>query len=165
MRLFKFCYQCQNLTIEEQLNMGVRYFDIRIRLDKNEDWVFAHGMVEFKNCKMFSIFKLINQTKNCTVRLVLELDKVDELQEIEFKDYCKSISVVFSNINFVGGCAKYDWNTKIYDFGNTVSKESQYKSYFGKAIYPKWYAIKNNKKNKQKGTDKDFLVLDFVEKG
>lgn len=38
MRLINFTSKCQKLDIEEQFEHGVRYFDLRIRYDKNVIW-------------------------------------------------------------------------------------------------------------------------------
>jgi hypothetical protein len=37
---------CQSKTIKEQLESGVRYFDLRVRLNDNEEWICCHGLWE-----------------------------------------------------------------------------------------------------------------------
>lgn len=39
-------YRCQNHTIEEQIKLGARYFDIRLKLI-NGQWHFVHNKIDF----------------------------------------------------------------------------------------------------------------------
>lgn len=50
MRLINFTSKCQKLTITEQLEHGVRYFDFRINYDENKRMIInCHGLVEYKS--------------------------------------------------------------------------------------------------------------------
>lgn len=50
MRLINFTSKCQKLTIKEQLEYGVRYFDFRIRFDEKKiDFINCHGLVEYES--------------------------------------------------------------------------------------------------------------------
>lgn len=82
---------------------------------------------------------------------------------------------IYNNITFVGGRRKYDWEL-LYDFhteeptlddkysSTTHPFGGKKNSIFAKIddIWPWLYAKLHNKKNYQKGTDKDVLFLDFV---
>lgn len=46
MAILKPWYKCQNKTIYEQYNSGVRYFDVRIRYIKNK-WYLVHNKIIF----------------------------------------------------------------------------------------------------------------------
>ena len=37
--------KCQNLSLEEQYEFGVRFFDLRIRFDEEATPYFAHGLL------------------------------------------------------------------------------------------------------------------------
>ena len=39
--------KCQDKTIEEQFNMGVDYFDIRINFYNDDEWHFVHNKVDY----------------------------------------------------------------------------------------------------------------------
>ena len=39
--------KCQNLSLKEQYEFGVRFFDLRIRFDEEATPYFAHGLLEF----------------------------------------------------------------------------------------------------------------------
>lgn len=50
MRLINFTSKCQKLTIKEQLEHGVRYFDFRIRYKiHKKEWINCHGLVEYES--------------------------------------------------------------------------------------------------------------------
>lgn len=78
MRLINFTSKCQKLTMNEQLKYGVRYFDFRIRYDK-ELGVFrnCHGLVEYntivnQTVLLLSIFAHINETETIYIRFVYD---------------------------------------------------------------------------------------------
>ena len=54
--------KCQNKTLSEQFHDGVRYFDIRLKWDRKEGWVIAHGLIEYKgDIKYKEIDKIIEK--------------------------------------------------------------------------------------------------------
>lgn len=83
-------YRCQNKTIDEQIEDGVKYFDIRIKRDKelststNDIWKFAHSGANFeypveydndgKTIRELSLYQVLNKIEkaNCFFRLVYE---------------------------------------------------------------------------------------------
>lgn len=78
MKLINFTSKCQKLTMNEQLKYGVRYFDFRIRYDK-ELGVFrnCHGLVEYntivnQTVLLLSIFAHINETETIYIRFVYD---------------------------------------------------------------------------------------------
>lgn len=50
---------CQSKTIKEQLESGVRYFDLRVRENKKGEWICCHGIWE-SNRTIQSILKEIS---------------------------------------------------------------------------------------------------------
>lgn len=78
MKLINFTSKCQKLNIDEQIKHGVRYFDFRIRYDK-ELGVFrnCHGLVEYntivnQTVLILSIFAHINETETIYIRFVYD---------------------------------------------------------------------------------------------
>ena len=53
--LFSIFSKCQNKTIKEQYDTGVRLFDIRVRKNKKGEWIFAHGLWESKEPAIYAI--------------------------------------------------------------------------------------------------------------
>ena len=65
--------RCQNLPIGDQLDEGVRFYDLRVRIDKRGALVACHGLVEY-DVTVMALVKLI-EGAGCRYRVVLE-DKV-----------------------------------------------------------------------------------------
>lgn len=65
-----FIWRTQNKTIDEQLRLGVRYFDIRVRRSKNK-WVLCHGLVDFKY-SFYHLCEILILFRNDRVRIILE---------------------------------------------------------------------------------------------
>jgi len=78
MRLINFTSKCQKLTINEQLEHGVRYFDFRIRYDKELGlFLNCHGLIEYTyfvshTVLLLSIFAHINETETIYIRFVYD---------------------------------------------------------------------------------------------
>lgn len=78
MRLISFTSKCQKLSIDEQLKHGVRYFDFRIRYDKELGlFLNCHGLVEYtdlvsQTVLLLSIFAHINETETIYIRFVYD---------------------------------------------------------------------------------------------
>lgn len=170
MNTIKWAAKCQNNSIEKQYENGARMFDLRIRFDGNEPY-FCHGPIEFKGDvfeTLDNISNLSNLDDKLYVRIMLESNsemKDQEEQEANFTMFCWYIEQYFKNIIFIGGRRKYDGKL-IYKFDSVEPTiEGKYSSAVGSKIddiFPYFYAKLNNKKNLKKGTDKDFLMIDFV---
>ena len=83
-----------------------------------------------------------------------------------FVDYVQKLEGRFSNIKFWCGKNLYNWEND-YNFWYTPSCEEKYSSVCPPKILDDWwpwlYARLNNKKIIKEGTDKDILLIDFVE--
>lgn len=182
MKLLNFASKCQDVSIVEQfLDYNVRYFDLRIRFDKEYPRV-CHGMIEYFCTVLYTLDELAKEAKEKVyVRVLLEQNgprKDQRAQEWLFKKYCEDLTKLYSypNLVFVGGRRKYDWKL-LYDFGNeeptvdeqhcsTTAPFSWIKPGTWAAkiddFWPWLYAKLNNKKIFKRGTDKDVLFVDFV---
>lgn len=91
-RLFTPFWRCQNKTIKEQIDAGVRFFDIRVVWDRKLDcWQFAHGLVRFGwkkgdglSISLNTILTLL-EAYGCLYRIVLE--RGSEYDEERFKSW------------------------------------------------------------------------------
>lgn len=78
MKLINFTSKCQKLSIDEQFEHGVRYFDFRIRYDKESGlFLNCHGLVEYTDSVnqvvlLLSIFACINKTETIYIRFVYD---------------------------------------------------------------------------------------------
>lgn len=167
---FHFMAKCQSKTIKEQYEKyGVRMFDLRIKFNSKGEACFAHGIMEYK-ASIDNTLEYLNTLDKVPVRILLE-NKAGEYEK-EFRKWCKDIKKKYTNIKFFGGRNKYSW-VIIYHFkykGPTyLDKYSSNNKEEGKLTgtylddwCPWLYAIFNNKKNIKEGTNKEFLLLDFV---
>ena len=171
MKLIKFTAKCQRTNIIEQyLVYDVRYFDLRVRFDKCNLQV-VHGKIiyDISEEELYKQLRFLNNNEDCVVRVILDIrdkDKVTSSSIYSFNHFCDYLVTKYKDITFVcGECLA----TKevIYDFKQSVSCEEKYASVCKPKLiddwYPLWYAKRNNHKNIQKGTDKDYLMLDFVD--
>lgn len=167
MKLISWTAKCQEVDVIEQYNCGARWFDLRIRF-KHGKPIFAHGLIEYKG----DVTEVLNTLNNLStkedfiyVRILLELNEQDLLQEMKFCAHCKRWENEFSNLKFTGGEAKYDWAKKV-EFKNKecptlIECYSSMPSDSTKLndIFPKKWAKKYNKEAKQRYTN---VILDFV---
>lgn len=163
---FKFMAQCQSKSIQEQYEKyGIKYFDLRVKIDDDAQPEFAHGMISYKG-NVWGILDYLNGLgEEIWVRLILETSKEDEHQEKWFYAFCQAIEEKYTNLKFHNGRRKFDWK-KVYNFQNEEPVLDQKISSMTWKIWDDWcpyiYARLMNHKNIQKGTDKDYLVLDFL---
>ena len=100
--------KCQNLSLEEQYEFGVRFFDLRIRFDEKATPYFAHGLLEFHEKAVTDVLAFLDQKQDCIVNLVMEsFGKVKDSQDHLFIDFCKQAEDQYKYITFVGGWSKY----------------------------------------------------------
>lgn len=78
MRLINFTSKCQKLSIDEQIEHGVRYFDFRIRWDeKGKKFINCHGLIEYDKpllCILYNLtyFIFVNPTEKIYIRFVYD---------------------------------------------------------------------------------------------
>lgn len=171
MYLFRFAARCQNKTIEEQYEQyGIRMFDLRISFLKNGLVEFRHGLIAYKGDVKEILNYLNTRDEKVYVRFILESD--NNCGELRFIHFCNWCLEHYTNIIFFEGVLKKNWK-QLVNFGTTVpTYDHKYASnnnpinYTGKTrlddLYPWIYAKLFNRKNIKKGTDKEYLFLDFV---
>ncbi len=102
--------RCQRKSLAEQIEAGVRVFDLRVYRD-NGHWCFAHGLVKFKGATLNTTLDVI--PSGSVVRVILERCHGDDA--IKFRDLCVWLDSHFDNLTFIGGRRKRDW-ALLYDF-------------------------------------------------
>ena len=63
--LIRFTAKCQKLSVTEQYDAGVRWFDFRITFKKGKDGLyhnptFAHGLIDYKSPDLLNILDWLN---------------------------------------------------------------------------------------------------------
>ena len=163
-RWLNFTSKCQNLTIEEQYDFGVRYFDFRIKFTRKGKVRAGHGIMTYK-ADLDSIYNFLNKKGDCYINIVLEnfpwqKDKKDSL----FVRYVKEIIQKYPQIRFVGGEKKRPW-TQLIPLGNTGVKAcfEFYERDKKKFPRPRYYARKKNEQYWKEVDTVAFSLFDFIE--
>lgn len=170
MRLIAFAARCQRVDIRTQyLKYGVRCFDLRIRFDENGVPILAHGIIEY----LFSWddVKWIDEKGDCYVRMLHEVRTSEQYTPAAVENFCYMCAAMvdsFSHIQFWCGRNLYDWKVDYQFEGDEPTCEETYGSVVPgkKWLYGWWpwlYARTHNKQVKSKGTDKDILLIDYVD--
>lgn len=172
MRPLNLIAKCQNKTICQQYDMGVRMFDLRLRWDKDsEEFVIAHGIVTYSSFYWVDLDGLNItaelQKQPIYVRVLLEDSGREDITiDGYFALLCRDLQREFKNLTFIGGWpARKRWRQKLFDFGTEeTSIDEQHVSVSGKwwQFVPERWARKNNERVLEEGTNSKFLMLDFI---
>lgn len=167
---FKFIAKCQKLDIKEQYLLGVRCFDLRLCFDKEGKTCVAHGIIKYKITFNELLLQLswLNTKGDCCIRVLHEVRtkkaNTEESKKL-FSDLCRSLVSTFPHLKFWCGKNLYTWDND-YDFEYNPSCEENYSSVKPPYLLDDWfpwiYATYHNKEIYEKGTDKDILLIDFV---
>lgn len=167
---FSFIARCQKLTLVEQYEKGVRLFDIRIKFDlKNRCWDFAHGAMRYKGDSVDKVLNFLNSLGECIyIRLVLEYNRTASCHDYVCKQFvydAKQWIAKYKNLTFFEFTRKSDWKRLLPNPENAPSIYQATSSTTWK-IWDDWfpyiYAKTHNKDHIRQGTDKDFLMIDFI---
>lgn len=166
MKFIRFTAKCQRKNIQEQYNLGARYFDLRLRGDD-----IVHGAVVFNITKqqLFEDLQWLNDKGDVIVRILLDTRNANEYTTglvKQFVEDCRYLEQAYPNIQFDCGRNLYNWNVE-YDFHHEASTDDLYASVALPKLVDDWlpilYAKFHNKANIQRGTNKDVLLIDFVD--
>ena len=180
MRLIAFAARCQRVDIRDQyLKYGVRCFDLRVRTDKLGRLVVAHGPIvyTFTADKIYNDLAWLDSKGDCYVRVLHEVRtrKQHNADRVKaFVHFCEAVEDSYPRIKFWCGRNLYDWKLD-YIFGDFFSwEELSCEETYGSVVtgkkwlygwWPWLYAVTHNKQIKAKGTDKDILLIDYVDLG
>lgn len=67
--------KCQNKTIAEQYNAGVRYFDVHIAFNKNGSIRLVHNWIEYPSSELFEALRTLNNKSGVHLRILLDMRK------------------------------------------------------------------------------------------
>lgn len=175
---FNFMAKCQNKTLGEQVSSGVRYFDIRMKVNKKGQIELAHGLMTYRENIDWAIagleyFALRN---DITARVVVEYNhrpKNEGFVVQRIIDYVDNTlrNHLCSHVKFHQIMTK--WNEEVvkeYIKDKDFELVHKYSSVLGKKRYwtiPFFYAKKHNKKFKEDWNwclenKNKVLMLDFV---
>lgn len=161
---FAFMGRCQSKDVVEQFDAGARLFDLRVSFSKGHVQI-SHGLLDYKG-DVFEILGLLNVLSSSPLYVRVILEKINNGFDYDrFKAFCQKIEREYQNIFFVSGRDKKRWEI-IYPFKTPEpTLDDKYSSQTWK-IWDDWfpllYAKIMNKRNLKKGTDKEYLMIDFV---
>lgn len=168
---FRFMAKCQSKSIKEQYELGVRCFDLRLKFKKDAMYI-AHGCMLYKYAiedLLYDLGLLNDVPDEIYIRIIHEARTKKEYtkENIEkFMDYALMLKNRFHKLKFWCGKNLYNWETD-YEFPDKPTCEEKYAS----VCKPKWlddwwpwlFARLNNKKIVKQGTDKDILLIDYIQ--
>ena len=173
MKLLAFTAKCQSYDIKTQYEKyNVRCFDLRVRFNKDK-LIIAHGMIEYNISeeKLLNDLEYLNSKRDVCIRILHEVRTKEQYTEESinnFVDFIVKLQCKFLNIKFWCGRNLYNWEYD-YEFPYKPSCEEKYSSVCSPKLiddwYPRIFAKRNNKQILKEGTDKDILLIDFVNYG
>ena len=171
MKLIRFTAKCQKFDIKTQYEKyNVKCFDLRVRFDENQTPIIAHGLIEYdiSPAQLTSDLMWLDSKKDVCVRVLLEVRTESAYTENNinaFKKFCASLETYYQNIKFWCGRNLYNWNVD-YKFNYEPTCEEKYSSVCPPKIIDDWFpwmfAKLHNHDILEEGTDKDILMIDFV---
>lgn len=170
MKLLRFTAKCQDADIKTQYEKyDVRCFDLRIR-EKEGRLVIAHGLIEYdlNIANLQEDLRYLNKKEDTYVRVILEIRKERKVttdQIVFFIKWCKKFKRYYPNITFWCGKVLSSYE-EIFVFDSEPTCEEKYSSVCKPKLiddlYPRCFAKRNNKKILEEGTNKNILLIDFV---
>ena len=168
---FSFMAHCQRVDIRQQYELGVRCFDLRLLVSKNGGVSVAHGLMKYSITidELLEDLQWIDDQGGCYVRILHEArtgSQYTETAKNVFCTWCDIFKNRFHNIRFWCGRNLYNWQVD-YDFGQDPSCHEDYSSVSDPKYIDDWwpylYAKTHNRKIREKGTDCDILLIDYVD--
>lgn len=170
MKLLLFMAKCQSVDIQTQYEKyGVRCFDLRLLMKGPIYPVVAHGLMQYKldYSEFWRQMNYLNDKKDCYIRILNESRTKDSYEKSKqyFIEFCSILEEIYPDIKFWCGKNLYNWKTD-YIFQYSPSYEEKYASVCPPRLLDDWipwlYAKRYNHKNITKETNKDILLIDFV---
>lgn len=164
--------KCQNLTLLEQYNAGVRLFDIRVRIGDSDKILFCHNRT-ILDLDIESFYKLIEELPgNIYIRFGLDERTKPEFPNLDvsaFLDFVKEVEDRFKDkVKVVNEYVFWIW-IDLYEGSNKMYYYEPYASVsntFYKYLPPKWFANIFNKQVMNMFSFKDgentCVLLDYV---
>lgn len=156
MRPFRVFARCQKKSIREQIDCGVRCFDLRVSFDSSGRPRFSHGLVDFELPADFASGTSLPDPSQRPLHSVLELleayamggdtfyirlilEKEQRPGDIgRFYRLCRYVEQDYPHLTFIGGVTKKGWEL-IYDFHDPVSETEIAQPIGSMAPDARWY--------------------------
>ena len=176
LRPFAFVARCQGRTLTEQVEAGIRVFDLRIRQDKNGQWIIAHNaFVYARGIKILHALEWLDEVARESdlpvyVRVLHEVRNQRQARQsssVAFNALCDWMQHRYRHIMFFGGQRVMDWRQ---DYVFPTAGDIDYIERHASVRWPKllhwwpWlYARLHNDEIEKEYQDKpDVVFMDFV---
>lgn len=126
---------CQNKTLTEQYDKGVRYFDIRVRFEKSNKILIVHNNITFKGNLYEELLKLdMHITEPVYLRVVLDVRKKPSNCEYLINRFNKFVSrIEHNNVKLATTIIYWTWCCKDYALYDKQVVENH------ASVKAKWY--------------------------
>lgn len=156
--------KCQDKTIEEQVNAGIDYFDIRIDFYSDNNWHFVHNRVDYGVVNN-DIWEYIGKTE-VSIRIIYDRRSKPKdviLEKQRFIDYLYYLKEEY-NINIDSAITYWNWKEccapfiRVKEFHASVSAK-----WYQYLLGCKWFANRYNNFSKAANMCmNEVLLLDYV---
>ena len=156
--------KCQDKSIEEQVNVGVDYFDIRIDFYNDNKWHFVHNRVDYGLVNN-DIWKYIGKTE-LSIRIIYDRRSKPKdviLEKYRFTNYLSYLKEEY-NVNIDSAITYWDWKEyckpfiRVKEFHASVSAK-----WYQYLLGCKWFANRYNNFSKAANMCmNEVLLLDYV---
>ena len=158
--------KCQDKTLEEQINTGIDYLDIRIDFYKDEKWHFVHNRVDYGVVNE-NVWKAIGNTK-LPIRVIYDRrskPKYPSYETNHFESYLRIIRKKY-NVNIDSAITYWDWkehykpSIEVKEFHASVSAK-----WYQYLLGCKWFALTYSGISKYPDVEEcinEVLLLDYV---
>jgi len=158
--------RCQSKSIDGQLALGVRMFDMRIKIVNSKVYL-AHGLMEFEFIPTLSDLAKIQKVEGCSIRILLENRRPDNDSVKIFKAIAVSLKNQYPTIQWFGGHGAHgsDWGRHYVRLSPTPGYTEDHASVSVEGllrIFPRIYAKRFNKRIKAAKHEQP-VMIDFVE--
>ena len=133
--------------------------------------VLAHGIVEYRYAlaQLLQDLRWMNTEGDCMVRVVHEVrtrSQQSESSAVAFRDFCAMLEATYPAIRFWCGRNLADWQVDYQFMQPDPSCEELYASVCPPRfddVWPWLFAWLNNSYIRLQGTDKEVLLIDFID--
>lgn len=158
MHLIRIFARCQSKTIQQQVDGGVRCFDLRISFTSGNMAIFSHGLVDFHvpvdfpkcipnvphpliypvHC-VLGVLNTLALDANTPVYVRFILEKINQESDIDsFRKLCAVAEHTYSGLTFIGGVYKKTWQ-QLYDFHDPIIEADIDQPIGSMASDARWY--------------------------
>lgn len=172
MKPIAFMARCQDADIRTQYEKyGVRCFDLRVRFDKYGLGVVSHGVVEYcyAACRVLQDLAWLDVKGDASVRVIHEVRSYRQYRARRkdlFGRFCEVMEEDYRHIRFWCGRELCGWGYDYRFSGIEPTCEERYASVHRPRLLAWWpwlYAVLHNRRIRDEGTDKEILLIDFVD--